>query len=203
MDKRSWNILCWNIRGINASSKWDAVQQKIEEIACAGICLQETKRESFDSAFIWNFAPRRFDKFSFFPSVGLSGGLLVLWNSSIFLGNVVVAKPYTITIDFTTCHDRSNWRLTSVYGTCHEPLRSEFVHWLRNLDLSGAEHWLFVGDFNFYRSLQDRNRPGGNLNDTLIFNDIIGHLGLVEIPLKGRAFTWSNMQQSPLLEQLD
>ena len=67
----------------------------------------------------------------------------------------------------------------------------------------GAEHWLFVGDFNFYRSLQDRNRPGGNLNDTLIFNDIIGHLGLVEITLKGRAFTWSNMQQSPLLEQLD
>ena len=113
MDKRSWNILCWNIRGINASSKWDAVQQKIEEIACAGICLQETKRESFDSAFIRNFAPRRFDKFVSFPSVGLSGGLLVLWNSSIFLGNIVVAKPYTITIDFTTCHDRSNWRLTS------------------------------------------------------------------------------------------
>jgi len=167
------------------------------------VCLQETKRESFDSAFIRNFAPRRFDKFAFFPSVGLSGGLLVLWNSLVFLGNVVVAKPYTITIDFTTCHDRSNWRLTSIYGPCHKPLRSEFVHWLRNLDLSGAEHWLFVGDFNFYRSLQDRNRPGGNLNDTLIFNDIICHLGLVEIPLKGRAFTWSNMQQSPLLEQLD
>ena len=60
-----------------------------------------------------------------------------------------------------------------------------------------------MGDFNFYRSLQYRNRSGGNLNDTLIFNDIIGHLGLVEILLKGRAFTWSNMQQSPLLEQLD
>ena len=39
--------------------------------------------------------------------------------------------------------------------------------------------------------------------DTLIFNDIIGHLGLVELPLKGQAFTWSNMQQDPLLEQLD
>jgi hypothetical protein len=39
--------------------------------------------------------------------------------------------------------------------------------------------------------------------DTLIFNDIIGHLGLVELPLKGQAFTWSNMQQDPLLEQFD
>ena len=33
--------------------------------------------------------------------------------------------------------------------------------------------------------------------------NVIGHLGLVELPLKGHAFTWSNMQQDPLLEQLD
>jgi len=32
---------------------------------------------------------------------------------------------------------------------------------------------------------------------------VIGQLGLVELPLKGRSFTWSNMQQDPLLEQLD
>jgi hypothetical protein len=36
-----------------------------------------------------------------------------------------------------------------------------------------------------------------------IFNDIIGHLGFIEIPLKGRRFTWSNIQDEPLLEQLD
>jgi hypothetical protein len=28
-------------------------------------------------------------------------------------------------------------------------------------------------------------------------------LGLIELPLKGRAYTWSNMQEDPLLEQLD
>ena len=43
----------------------------------------------------------------------------------------------------------------------------------------------------------------GNLGDTLIFNDAIRHLGLIELPLKGRAYTWSNMQSNPLLEQLD
>ena len=36
-----------------------------------------------------------------------------------------------------------------------------------------------------------------------IFNEIIGHLGLIELPLKGRHYTWSNMQENPLLEQLD
>jgi len=61
----------------------------------------------------------------------------------------------------------------------------------------------FLGDFNFYRSLSNRNRPGGNLADTFTFNEAIGHLGLVELPLKGRSYTWSNMQTDPLLEQLD
>jgi hypothetical protein len=36
-----------------------------------------------------------------------------------------------------------------------------------------------------------------------LFNEVIGHLGLQELPLKGRKFTWSNMQKIPLLEQLD
>jgi endonuclease/exonuclease/phosphatase family metal-dependent hydrolase len=62
---------------------------------------------------------------------------------------------------------------------------------------------MLLGDFNFYRPLQDRNREGGNMNDIMLFNEIISNLQLQEIPLKGRSYTWSNMQQEPLLEQLD
>lgn len=35
------------------------------------------------------------------------------------------------------------------------------------------------------------------------FNDFIREQQLIEIPIKGRNYTWSNMQQEPLLEQLD
>jgi hypothetical protein len=62
---------------------------------------------------------------------------------------------------------------------------------------------LFLGDFNFKRSEENRNKPGGDVNDMFLFNEIIGHLGLHELPLKGTRFTWSNMQAQPLLEQLD
>jgi hypothetical protein len=62
---------------------------------------------------------------------------------------------------------------------------------------------LFIGDFNFYRSLEDRNREGGNMQDIIIFNEVISNLGLQEMPLKGRNFTWSNMQQNPILKQID
>ena len=74
--------------------------------------------------------------------------------------------------------------------------------WLKNIQIDAHQNWLFLGDFNFYRSIY-RNKVGADMNDIFIFNEIISTLGLLEIPLKGRRFTWSNMQQNPLLERLD
>lgn len=74
---RNWNVLCWNVRGLNSDDKWLAIRNKIEESGCAVFCLQETKRSSFDHSYIKKFAPKHFDKFAFSPSVGASGGILV------------------------------------------------------------------------------------------------------------------------------
>lgn len=35
------------------------------------------------------------------------------------------------------------------------------------------------------------------------FNETINKIDWIELPLKGRKYTWSNMQQSPLMEKLD
>jgi exonuclease III len=86
LHKRAWHILCWNIRGINAEAKWDAVKSKINESACDIICLQETKREFFDSNYVKNFFPVQFDNFEFIPSIGASGGSIIVWNGSKFTG---------------------------------------------------------------------------------------------------------------------
>jgi len=183
--------------------KCDAVRDKIEESACPVVCLQETKREHFEMSFIRKFAPRRFDRFDYIPSVGASGGLLVLWNSSIFRGVIVDKQSFSITMNFTSAHNGDTWFLTNVYGPCDDPACIAFINWFKGHEIDDLMNWIFLGDFNFYRSLNNRNRPGGNLADTLVFNDAIGHLGLIELPLKGRAYTWSNMQSDPLLEQLD
>lgn len=92
--------------------------------------------------------------------------------------------------------------MINVYGPSHGPERDEVVKWLYDLDVAN-DFWMILGDFIFYRLVDNRNKPGGNMNDIFIFNDIISHLGVLEIPIKGRSFTWSNMQDDPLLEQLD
>jgi hypothetical protein len=78
--------------------------------------------------------------------------------------------------------------------------REDFINRLNGLNIDDNCNWMFVGDFNFYRSLEDRNWEGGNMQNIIVFNEMISNLGLQEIPLKGRSFTWSNMQEKPLLE---
>ena len=82
-----WKVLDWNVHGLNDKDKRLLVYNKIDESQCAIICLQETKCENFDHSFIRTFYPKRFDRFVFSPSVGASGGIIVLWNSSILRDN--------------------------------------------------------------------------------------------------------------------
>jgi hypothetical protein len=71
--------------------------------------------------------------------------------------------------------------------------KAGFFSWLYNFDTELLEDWLILGDFNFIRSPENRNRPEGNPTEMLLFNDLINHLYLLEIELQGQAFTWSNM----------
>ena len=64
-------------------------------------------------------------------------------------------------------------------------------------------NWLLIGDFNLIRKPADRNKPGEDLAEMLLFNEALIALGVVELPLHGQRFTWSNKQLSPLLERLD
>jgi exonuclease III len=93
ISRRSWRILCWNVRGLNSENRQRDVRSKIDESGCDIICLQETKCESVDWRFIRKFAPKRFDCFTFSPSVGASRGMIVLWNSSEGVGLCLWAVP--------------------------------------------------------------------------------------------------------------
>jgi hypothetical protein len=47
---------------------------------------------------------------------------------------------------------------------------------------------VLIGDFNFYRSIADRNKPWGNVTDMNTFNSIISRLGIIEIPPQRQKF---------------
>jgi exonuclease III len=100
-----WMVLDWNVRGLNDKDKRLAVYNKIDESNYSIVCLQETKCQSFDHSFIRSFCPKIFDRFAFSPSIGASGGIIVLWNISIFNGSVLEIHRSAIRIQFSSTYN--------------------------------------------------------------------------------------------------
>jgi exonuclease III len=154
---RKWFVLCWNIRGLNSKTKQLALRNVINDCGCDVICLQETKKESFDMAFIKSCCPPCFDDYLYIPSNGASSGIIVIWKSSIFSGMMMRCEPFAMSVHFTSTTSAQSWTLINIYGPC----RNDFIKWMFDLNIPSDEDWLIVGDFNFIRSAANRNKPGG------------------------------------------
>lgn len=194
---KQWNVLSWNIRGINSDKKWNAIRDRMDNNNCDVLCLQETKRESFDLAYLRNFCSQSFDSFVFLPSIGASGGSIIIWKSSVLSGTMVFQNSYATSVEFTSLHNNDSWVLTNVYAPCTPQGKREFLQWFKHIHMPDHVDWLIVGDFNLYRSPADRNKEGADYTEMFMFNQAISALGLIELPLKGKRFTWSNKQYPP------
>jgi hypothetical protein len=76
-------------------------------------------------------------------------------------------------IDFISTQSAQKWTLANIYGPCSGDARIDFTNWLYDLDIPSNQDWLLLGDFNYIRAPDNRNKPGGCPNDMFTFNDII------------------------------
>lgn len=112
-------------------------------------------------------------------------------------------NSYSITVKLTSLLSGKVLHLTNIYGPSAADEKVAFISWLYNFNTYGIDDWVLAGDFNLLRSPNDRNRPGGNVIDMLLFNDVLQHLDVLEIPFQGCSYSWNNMQNDPLLEKFD
>jgi exonuclease III len=165
-----WSILSHNIRGINSSVKWNDIRCAIRESGCDVICLQETKKEFFDEAYLKNFCPNFFDSFAFIPSVGNSGGSIIVWKSKNLVGNVIFQNDYAQSVKFSSNLSNCSWIIMNIYAPCTPQGKIDFLNWFSNINMPLDKFWLIVGDFNLIRRPEDRNIVEGDINLMLKFN---------------------------------
>lgn len=66
-----------------------------------------------------------------------------------------------------------------------------------------AREWTVLGDFNVLLSVDDKNGPTTNIFYILKFREVVHELGLVDLPILNKSFTWTNGRCALTMERLD
>lgn len=126
-------------------------------------------------------------------AVGLSGGMLIIWNSDLleaifsFFGRGFVGVLVKWKSSNDTCF------LVNVYSPCAFDDKKEVWRDLLLCKRSfGGVDWCVAGDFNAVTSVDERKGIGGTHNSREIsgFNHFISEMDLVDIPVLGKRYTW-------------
>lgn len=197
------NLMSWNVRGLNDRKKRLAVRQTILLERPDIVTLQETKLQAIDMNTFREMCGRQIDQHVHIPAQGTRGGLLIAWRQNKYTAIQTEAKQYTLTITFRNNSDASTMIFTAVYGPTEQNQREVFYNELREAQLIQNTPWAIAGDFNVTAAPEDRNVTDSGWRNTLAFAELISELGLLNLNLAGRHYTWSSERPSPHMARLD
>lgn len=165
--------------------------------------LQETKLNDISLTYVMRFLPSYFDPICMFNLANNSkGGILIAWKK-----NFELIKGWSTLHTTTVLLKNKSSNLVSyytvVYGPSEDENKPNFIIELRYLQTLITGSWILAGDFNIVRWLIDRSGDLRGLPLMDLFNDFINQAALIDIPLKNRAYTWSNKRPLPTFSKLD
>jgi endonuclease/exonuclease/phosphatase family metal-dependent hydrolase len=196
-------ILSWNVRGLNEGDKRLKVRNLLRQWKADIICLQETKLDFVSNSLVRSLWGCHFVDWCYLASRGASGGILIMWNRRIVEKIDVYVGEFVVACSFRSIADNFSWAFAGVYGPNLDSLRSSLWDELVGLSSWWELPWCIGGDFNVTRFPIERPRDV-RLNAAMMeFSDFIIEQDLMDLPLTGGPFTWSNNQEIPSWSRLD
>ncbi|KAL4352119.1 hypothetical protein GQ457_06G008250 [Hibiscus cannabinus] len=136
--------------------------------------------------------------------IGLAAGLALWWIGDV---SISILKDSVNFIDtLVSLNGEEPWYCTFIYGPPHRSDKEQFWAQLHQIRQCPNAKWCMIGDVNIVAVQNDKE--GGNpmnKNQAKWFLDFIDVAGLIELPIKGGIFTWSNMRsdRDAIAEKLD
>ena len=195
-------ILSWNIRGSGSSCKRRAIKKTICNSSPDLVVLQEVKREVIDRAFVASIWRSRFKEWVLLPSIGMSGGILLVWDVRCVKIKESVVGDFSVSI-LMEDEIKGDWWFTGVYGPPKRRFRSECWNEIAGLKELCSDRWCLGGDFNVVRRATKKFNSLTVTSSMREFDALIGELELVDPSLSNAKFTWSNFRPFPICCRLD
>ena len=185
--------LGWNCRGLGNPRSVRELRELVQHWKPKIVFLSETKmkkyrmeREKFKIGLLNGLIV---------PSVGRSGGLVMLWSRDIKVEIQGYSRNHIDTV-VTDLDSNFKWHITGFYRNSETHCRKESWDLLRSLNQKYQFPWLCFGDFNEMVSVEEKfggvQRSQRQMGD---FRNAIHQCGFKDLGFIGPEFTWCNMQE--------
>ncbi|RVW67638.1 Transposon TX1 uncharacterized 149 kDa protein [Vitis vinifera] len=164
--------------GLNDCDKRKLIKGVVRNQKADLVCLLETKVKDISTQLVKSVGVGRFLNWASVDARGMAGGLLLIWDNRV-LENLEVES--------------------GVIGSEKEDFWEELGA-IRGL---WEDPWCIGGDFNAVRYPEERRNAPRLTADMRRFSEVIGELGLRDIPLAGGPFTWIGGLNSQAASRLD
>ncbi|KAL4581161.1 hypothetical protein LXL04_017370 [Taraxacum kok-saghyz] len=154
-------------------------------------CIQETKSDNlrdFDANVLWGSNKNRW---AASPSWGNSGGLISIWDPDFIEIERIESNRNTVTIIGKWKDLNQDMGVINVYAPHDDQGKQDLWNWISNLISNESERmWIVCGDFNEVRCPEERRGSSFHQRGAQNFNSFIENLGLIDLNLGGRSFTY-------------
>ncbi|CAM8951096.1 unnamed protein product [Rhodiola kirilowii] len=197
------HLISWNVRGANGRKKQQAIRNLRNKYEMDMVFIQETKIKRLEERAVDIMWGREKFRWSCVDAEGARGGLLSIWDASFMqLKSEEKGKSFILlhgTIMFNQQEVLMNYLNVNAPNSEKEKLNLWEV--LIALKSSYKGEWVIGGDFNSVLLEEERNRSSFNEKDAYLFQEFIQDLGVMDMPLKGRRFTWGNKNGASRLDR--
>ncbi|GJR10947.1 RNA-directed DNA polymerase, eukaryota [Tanacetum coccineum] len=148
-----------------------------------------------DVKFLWGNSNYQFISSD---SNGSSGGILCVWEASVFKKDNATVSDNFIAIYGTWLPSNSKILFVVVYAPQQLSMKRSLWDYIASLLRRWNGESIVMGDFNDVRCKEERLGSLFNPLGARLFNKFIKSSGLVEVKLEGYSFTWSHPSASKM-----
>ncbi|GJX41629.1 RNA-directed DNA polymerase, eukaryota, partial [Tanacetum coccineum] len=166
-------------------------QDKLDVINCIA-AKQETKVSSIDIDMVRSLWGNTHFDYLHSDARGLSGGILVIWEPNLFIKYHVFVHANYVAILGVWASKNVKTLMVSVYFPQDWASKKQVWKSLLQLFSRTEGEIMVMGDFNEVRDASERFGTVFHEHTAHDFNQFIHDSNLVDVPLGGFSFTWSN-----------
>ncbi|GJW94067.1 RNA-directed DNA polymerase, eukaryota [Tanacetum coccineum] len=184
-------ILSLNVQGLGHKTKKEWIKELNFKHRSNFLAIQETKMDciyDMDIKFMWgnsNFQYIASD------SVGNSGGLLCVWEKSIFKKSGASVSDNFIALYGTWLPTSTKILIVVIYAPQAYTCKRTLWEYISSLINRWDGESIVLGDFNAVRTKDERFGSVFNPICARNFNQFISSSGLIDVKMDGYSFTWS------------